>query len=139
MRRFWRVAILGVTAAAFYVIIERHTLFHGDEGTITVKVPAASSSAVVIRIDDGGSILISDELLAPSTDHDLSRVASRLQLLVASTPAKPVLIVEPAITTKMSRVIEVLDLCSFAGVKDVTLGNSPGPGTDVFSPPSSSP
>jgi biopolymer transport protein ExbD len=77
---------------------------------------------VQIGIDADGQVNISGVPLDSPVDHDMPTVLERLRGAIALDPAQPV-VVTPSRTTKHQRVIDVLNTCSLAGVKNLAFGS----------------
>ncbi len=98
------------------------------ETSIATQLPGGQpgkSVPVQISIDADGQVNINNAPTDTPTSVDLPETVSRLKSLVASNKDQPV-IVTPTPSTREQRVVDVLNACNGAGVKNLAFGSSGG-------------
>jgi biopolymer transport protein ExbD len=97
------------------------------ETNLTTQLPGGAPGKTVpieVSIDSDGQVTVnSAETDSPDSD-DLPETLGRLQAIVAQNPAQPV-VITPTRSTRHQRVVDVLNVCAEAGVKNLAFG-SPG-------------
>ena len=99
------------------------------EATIATQLPGSTppppGSAVPIQltIDADGQVNINSAAIDTPDSRELAQTISRLKALIASNPKQPV-IITPTASTKQQRVVDVLNACAAAGVKNLAFGAS---------------
>jgi len=86
-------------------------------GTADAKIP------IRISIDIDGQVSCQSAPVDGTTGDDLPELTGRLQTVMQSNPAQPV-IITPSPSTKHQRVVDVLNACAAAGVKNLAFGSS---------------
>ena len=81
-------------------------------------------------IDDNERVFLDGVLVGPSRDSGLAALVTRLEGAMAQNSRQPVILV-PLGTTRLQRVIDVMDACAVAHVKVFRFGKSP-PHSDVW-------
>jgi len=100
------------------------------EGELGIKIPGQSKPSTqnstapqpfIITIDQAGNIMLNNSPVADPNDDKLESLRSRLKDTISAMGADSVpVIVAPDPQTQHSRVIQVLDACSYANVKRLT-------------------
>jgi biopolymer transport protein ExbD len=80
---------------------------------------------VLITIDANGQVSINDAASDTPDNHALPQTVTRLKAMIANSPEQPVFLT-PAPSTRQQRVIDVLNACTAAGVKNLSFGSSGG-------------
>jgi biopolymer transport protein ExbD len=96
------------------------------EASIETQLPGAStqpgnSTPVQVTIDASGQVNVNE---APYDTPDVSQLTetiARLKAIMASNPNQPV-IISPQASTRQQRVVDVLNACTAAGVKNLAFG-----------------
>ena len=99
----------------------------GLPGTVAAEEPVDLPDEQRIRIEDDGSILLNDSVLAPATDTDLKElVAILLRFKEASEANKSEALVtlDAADGTNPQRIVDVLNACARADITGVTFSDS---------------
>ena len=99
----------------------------GLPGTVAAEEPVDLPDEQRIRIEDDGSILLNDSVLAPATDTDLKElVAILLRFKEASEANKSEALVtlDAADGTNHQRIVDVLNACARADITGVTFSDS---------------
>ncbi len=96
------------------------------EASLTTQLPGSGGPApsipVQIGIDDDGQVNVSGAPLDTPKDQALPQLVDRLRGVVASNPTQPV-VITPTRSTKHQRVIDVLNACALAKVKNLAFGS----------------
>jgi biopolymer transport protein ExbD len=98
------------------------------EAAIATQLPGnqpGKDVPVEISIDADGQVNVNNAPSDTTTGDELPETISRLKSLVASNAKQPV-IITPAPSTREQRVIDVLNACTAAGVKNLAFGSSGG-------------
>jgi biopolymer transport protein ExbD len=98
------------------------------ETSIATQLPGGQPGKdvpVQITIDADGQVNVNSAPSDTPTGEDLPETVNRLKGLVASNPNQPV-IVTPTPSTREQRVVDVLNACAAAGVKNLAFGQSGG-------------
>ena len=98
------------------------------EASITTQLPGSGAADVKIpiriSIDIDGQVTCQGAPFDSTTGDNLPQLIARLQTVVQSNPAQPV-IITPSPSTKHQRVIDVLNACAAAKVKNLAFGSPP--------------
>ncbi len=96
------------------------------ETALTTELPGDGQPGkdvpVAIGIDGDGQVNINSAPTDDPDDKNLPQTLARLKGIIASNAMQPV-IVTPSRTTKHSRVMDVLNACAGAGVKNLAFGS----------------
>jgi biopolymer transport protein ExbD len=96
------------------------------ETSLTTELPGQGSPGpkvpVQLAIDDDGQVSISTVPYDSLTDHNLPQTLARLKAIVQADAAQPV-IVTPSRSTRHQRVMDVLNACAAAKVKNLAFGS----------------
>ena len=96
------------------------------ETALTTELPGKGSPGtqvpVQLGIDGDGQVSISSIPYDGPTDRDLPQTLARLKGIVQADTAQPV-IVTPSRSTRHQRVMDVLNACAAAGVKNLAFGS----------------
>jgi biopolymer transport protein ExbD len=98
------------------------------EASIVTQLPGGAPQPgaqvpVEISIDQDGQVSIQGAPYDTPTDSQLPQVTARLHTVMASNAKQPV-IITPTRSTRQQRVVDVLNACSAAGVKNLAFGSS---------------
>jgi biopolymer transport protein ExbD len=95
------------------------------EATLSTQLPGLGGPGgeipAQIEIDSDGQVSLSQVPVDAPTDSKLPTLVDRLKSIVHADPKQPV-IITPSRTTKQQRVIDVLNACAAANVKDLGFG-----------------
>ena len=98
------------------------------EGFLTVSLPSGAKGdgstkvPIVIDIDAGGNVFVNGQLKGGSpNDREIPPLTEHLTAAMTSDPEDPV-IIRPAPDTKHERLIDVLNSCRQAKVKNLSFG-----------------
>jgi biopolymer transport protein ExbD len=98
------------------------------EAGLTTELPGSGGPSdnvpVQIGIDSDGQVNIAGAPLDAPNDSDLPQLVGRLRGAVESNPLQPI-VITPSRSTRHQRVIDVLNACSAANVKNLAFG-TPG-------------
>lgn len=96
------------------------------ETALTTELPGQGQPGkdvpVAIGIDGDGQVNINSAPTDDPANHDLPETLARLRGIVQANATQPV-IVTPSRTTRHQRVIDVLNACAAAGVKNLAFGS----------------
>lgn len=81
-----------------------------------------STVPVQITIDGDGQVTVNGAPFDSLTDHELPETTKRLEGVVQSNPMQPV-VVTPSRSTVHQRVVDVLNACAQAKVKNLAFGS----------------
>jgi biopolymer transport protein ExbD len=98
------------------------------EAAIATQLPGSQPGKdvpVEISIDADGQVNVNNAPSDSTTGDDLPDTINRLKGLVASNPNQPI-IITPTPSTRQQRVVDVLNACAAAGVKNLAFGSSGG-------------
>lgn len=96
------------------------------EAAIATQLPGGQpgvSIPVRISIDIDGQVSANGAPYDTPTDSDLPQLTARLQAIVANNKDQPI-IVTPSPSTRHQRVVDVLNACAAAKVKNLAFGAS---------------
>jgi biopolymer transport protein ExbD len=97
------------------------------EATLTTQLPGGKPGGDVpleIGIDADGQVNISGVPVGDAADAKLGPLVDRLQQVLASNVTQPV-VITPMRSTKQQRVVDVLNACAAAKVKNLAFGSPP--------------
>jgi biopolymer transport protein ExbD len=76
---------------------------------------------VNLEITPEGQVIFNGAPVDTLTNHDLPKTVTRLQGIIADTPDRPV-IITPAPSSRQQRVVDVLNACKAAHVRNIAFG-----------------
>ena len=94
------------------------------ETNLTTQLPGngpAGKVPVMVDIDSDGSVTINETSVDSATDHAMPQLVGRLQDIIGLNANQPV-VVTPSRSTHQERVIDVLNACAEARVKNLAFG-----------------
>jgi biopolymer transport protein ExbD len=94
------------------------------EANLTTQLPGGTPGAdvpVEVGIDDDGQVSVSGAPVDTPADSALPQLVDRLKGIVAANAKQPV-VVTPTRSTHHQRVIDVLNACAAANVKNLAFG-----------------
>jgi len=94
------------------------------EATLTTQLPGGTPGAQVplqIGIDADGQVNVSGAPIDTPTDTTLPQLVDRLKGIIATNAKQPI-VVSPTRSTRHQRVVDVLNACAAAGVKNLAFG-----------------
>jgi biopolymer transport protein ExbD len=95
------------------------------EALLTTPLPSKSpvdSVTVQVGIDSDGQVDIYGAPIDSPTDHGLPQLIGRLKGVVQTNATQPI-VITPSRTTHHQRVMDVLDACAAANVKNLAFGS----------------
>jgi biopolymer transport protein ExbD len=98
------------------------------EASIATELPGSQpgkSVPVQITIDSDGQVNVNNSPVDGTKGDELPDTINRLKGLVASNKDQPI-IITPQPNTREQRVVDVLNACTAAGVKNLAFGSSGG-------------
>lgn len=94
------------------------------EASLTTQLPGTKPGGQVpveVGIDDDGQVSVAGFPFDSPTDHALPQLVEKLHEVVAADAAQPV-VVTPTRSTRHQRVVDVLNACAAAKVKNLAFG-----------------
>ncbi len=94
------------------------------EASLTTQLPGGQPGGEVpvrIAIDDDGQVSIYGVAIDGPDDHHLPLLTSRLHTVVEAHATQPI-VITPTRSTRQQRVVDVLNACAAAGVKNLAFG-----------------
>jgi biopolymer transport protein ExbD len=94
------------------------------EASLTTQLPGGAPGGdvpVQVGIDVDGQVSVAGAPIDSPTDHELPQLVDRLRGVVASNATQPV-VVTPTRSTRHQRVVDVLNACAAAKVKNLAFG-----------------
>jgi len=95
------------------------------EAGLTTQLPGSGGPAanipVQIGIDEDGQVNVSGAPIDTPADHALPDLVSRLTGIMQSNAQQPI-VITPMRSTKQQRVVDVLNACAAAKVKNLAFG-----------------
>ena len=98
------------------------------EASIATQLPGGQPGKdvpVQITIDADGQVNVNNAPVDTTEGDELPETVSRLQAMIKSNANQPI-IVTPTPSTREQRVVDVLNACTAAGVKNLAFGTSGG-------------
>ena len=99
----------------------------GLPGTVTAEEAVDLPDEQRIRIEDDGSIVLNDSVLAPAADTNLKELVAILQRFKESSEAnksEALVTLDAADGTNHQRIVDVLNACARASITGVTFSDS---------------
>lgn len=99
----------------------------GLPGTVAAEEAVDLPDEQRIRIEDDGSIVLNDSVLAPAADTNLKELVSILQRFKESSEAnksEALVTLDAADGTNHQRIVDVLNACARADITGVTFSDS---------------
>ncbi len=97
------------------------------EASIATQLPGKGAPGndvpVQIAIDADGQVSVNNAEADSTIGDDLPETIARLKGMIASNPNEPV-IITPTPSTRQQRVVDVLNACTAAGVKNLAFGSA---------------
>jgi biopolymer transport protein ExbD len=97
------------------------------EASLSTQLPGGKPGSEVpleIGIDEDGQVNVSGVSIDAPADHALPGLVQRLKDLMASNDSQPI-VITPVRATRHQRVIDVLNACAAAKVKNLAFGSPP--------------
>jgi len=97
------------------------------EASLTTQLPGigpGGAAVVQVGIDADGQVNVAGAPYDSPTDHVLPQLVQHLKGIVAANAAQPV-VVTPSRSTRHQRVVDVLNACAAAKVKNLAFGTPP--------------
>jgi len=94
------------------------------ETALTTQLPGGQPGKdvpVQIGIDADGQVNVYGAAIDTPTDPELPQLVDRLKAIVSSQPTQPI-VVTPTRSTRHQRVVDVLNACAAAKVKNLAFG-----------------
>jgi len=95
------------------------------EASLTTQLPGGGQPGLVVpvsvSIDDDGQVSVYGVPIDSPTDNELPQLTARLHGIVQAEPTHPV-VITPTRSTRQQRVVDVLNACAEAGVKNLAFG-----------------
>jgi biopolymer transport protein ExbD len=95
------------------------------EAGLTTQLPGSGGPAgnipVAVNIDEDGQVNVSGAPIGTPTDQALPQLVDRLKGIMGSNAQQPI-VITPSRSTKQQRVIDVLNACAAAQVKNLAFG-----------------
>lgn len=94
------------------------------EASLTTQLPGGMPGSQVplqVGIDADGQVNVSGQPIDTPTDPALPNLVDRLKGIVAQNAKQPI-VISPTRSTRHQRVVDVLNACSVAGVKNLAFG-----------------
>jgi biopolymer transport protein ExbD len=97
------------------------------EASLTTQLPGGKPGGdvpVEVGIDEDGQVNVSGAPIDTPMDHVLPGLVDRLKGIVAANATQPI-VVTPTRSTRHQRVVDVLNACAAAKVKNLAFGTPP--------------
>ena len=97
------------------------------EASLTTQLPGGKPGGdvpVQVGIDPDGQVNVSGAPIDTPTDSTLPELIERLKGIVAANAAQPI-VITPTRSTRHQRVVDVLNACAAAKVKNLAFGAPP--------------
>jgi biopolymer transport protein ExbD len=93
------------------------------EAALTTQLPGRGASPgplipIQLEITADGQVMFNEVPTDTPADHQLTQTSTRLKAALAQTPDRPV-IISPEASTRHQRIVDVLDVCQAAKVKNL--------------------
>lgn len=95
------------------------------EASLSTQLPGGQPGGDVpvrVTIDTTGQVSIYDSPIDSPTEDDLPELVARLKKIVGNNAKQPI-VITPTRSTKHQRVVDVLNACAAAGVKNLAFGS----------------
>jgi biopolymer transport protein ExbD len=95
------------------------------EASILTQLPGGQPGGDVpvrVAIDDNGQVSIYGVPIDTPTDPDMPQLAARLHSIIQAHATQPI-VITPTRSTRQERVVNVLNACAAAGVKNLAFGS----------------
>jgi biopolymer transport protein ExbD len=96
------------------------------EASIATQLPGGQPGKdipISVTIDADGQVNVNNSPVDTPEDSQLNETINRLKGIVSSNPNQPI-IITPTPSTRQQRVVDVLNACAAAGVKNLAFGTS---------------
>jgi biopolymer transport protein ExbD len=96
------------------------------EASIATQLPGGQPGKdvpVQVSIDADGQVSVNNAPVDTPQDSQLNETIERLKAIIASNANQPIIII-PQASTRQQRVVDVLNACQAAGVKNLAFGSS---------------
>lgn len=96
------------------------------EATLTTQLPGGAGGEVPLQIgiDSDGQVNVSGVPISDAKDRQLQPLIDRLGQVLAANATQPV-VITPVRSAKHQRVVDVLNACAAAKVKNLAFGTPP--------------
>jgi biopolymer transport protein ExbD len=94
------------------------------EASLVTQLPGGQPGSQVpvrVAIDDDGQVTMSGFPVDTPGDRDMPQLVARLKAIVQTRVTQPV-VISPTRSTRQQRVVDVLNACAAAGVKNLAFG-----------------
>lgn len=96
------------------------------EASLTTQLPGsggpAGTAPVRISIDEDGQVTFSGSNIDGVADHQMPQLVEKLERVVQADANQPV-VITPSRSTRQQRVVDVLNACAAAKVKNLAFGS----------------
>jgi biopolymer transport protein ExbD len=98
-----------------------------QEARIITQLPGQTNAPgpqvrVNLEITAEGQVIFNGVAVDSTANHELPETMARLQAVVADAPDRPV-IITPAPSTRQQRVVDVLNACKAAHIRNIAFGS----------------
>ena len=96
------------------------------EATFSTQLPGGQPGndvPIKVELDSDGQVSINGQPTDGTTGHALPQTMDRLKSIVAENDKQPVILI-PESSSRHQRVVDVLNACAAAGVKNLAFGSS---------------
>jgi biopolymer transport protein ExbD len=96
------------------------------EATISTQLPGGQPGndiPIKVELDAEGQVSINGQPYDDKGGHDLPQTVGRLKSIVADNSQQPIVLI-PESSSRHQRVVDVLNACHAAGVKNLAFGSS---------------
>ena len=115
------VLLLFFMASAGTKVVEKELSINLPSGA-KASGPDAAKTPIVIEIDATGQITMNDKAFGNASDRTLLQLREWLKGTLGDFGDKDPVIIRPSPDTRQERVIDVLNACAAAKVKNLTFG-----------------
>ncbi len=112
------VLLLFFMASAGAQIVEKELTINLPSGAKTGQAPA--STPIIIDISPVGQVTMNTQAFGNEKDKDLVQLKEWLKNSVTEFGGNDPVIIRPNPETRQERIVDVLNACAFAGVKNLT-------------------
>jgi biopolymer transport protein ExbD len=112
------VLLLFFMASAGSQIVEKELTINLPSGAKTGQGP--QSTPIIIDISPGGQVTMNNQAFGTEKDKDLVQLKEWLKNSVEEFGGNDPVIIRPNPETRQERIIDVLNACAYAGVKNLT-------------------